>query len=96
MAKLPDELAAKGVTVLKRAHPVLWWCPRCNIYFARVRTWTQSACHRREYRMGAWNAALVSRPACGGVASPLRDGAELAAYLIGGLEAVYAMGKRVN
>lgn len=103
MAKLPDELASRGAKLITRNPVVLWWCPQCDIYFQRLRTWEASARHSRAWRprgatspVEGGSAHGLKPRSCGGVASPLRDGPELAAYLIGGLEAVYAMGKRVN
>ncbi len=83
-----------------KAMLMLWWCPQCDIYFQRTRSWTMSAAHENRWRVGSAVASLNvdynGKYRCGGIASPLRDGPILAAYIVGGLQAVYDMNKKVN
>lgn len=88
----------KGTFLMSRAHEiVLWYCPRCDIYFFRHRAWSLTAKHYPEYRPnGPGRPILAQMRGCPGLAGRVTEGPVFAAYLLGGPEAVYAMGHKVN
>lgn len=76
--------------------PLLWHCPRCDIYFIRNRTWVAAAKHYPEYRPSGVGPIKPNMDVCFGRAALVTEGPELAAYILGGAEAVHAMGRKVN
>lgn len=75
----------------------MWHCATCDVYFFRLATWSSPKKHFPSHRPGNTHPLFHHAGVmCLGTARIVTEGPELAAYLMGGPDAVWAMGRKIN